>query len=307
MRSRAVLAAVLAMMLSQSGSAAAGEGLWGVYEQALKGAKYVDLTHTITPKIPVWAGFSPSTFAPAKAGKDIEGYAVKGEVYTYAKHGFEATEYLLATDQLGTQLDPPAHWAPEYPALDELPATYAIRPLVVISIVEQLKSNSNYALQVADIEAWETRHGRIPEGSVVFVRSDWSKAWPDPKLATLKEFPGVGLAALKFLHQERSILFHGHEPLDTDSTPNLEGEYWLMHNGYAQAEGVANLDQVPETGALVIIGYPKFAGGLGGYARYVAICPPDWPHGITIGPGDAPLPKSDKALRYDEAAGMRVR
>ena len=96
MRSRAVLAAVLAMMLSQSGGAAAGEGLWGVYEQALKGAKYVDLTHTITPKIPVWAGFSPSTFAPAKAGKDIEGYAVKGEVYTYAKHGFEATEYLLA-------------------------------------------------------------------------------------------------------------------------------------------------------------------------------------------------------------------
>jgi kynurenine formamidase len=307
MRSRAVLAAVLAMMLSQGGNAAAGEGLWGVYEQTLKGAKYVDLTHTITPKIPVWAGFSPSTFAPAKAGKDIEGYAVKGEVYTYAKHGFEATEYLLATDQLGTQLDPPAHWAPEYPALDELPATYAIRPLVVISIVEQLKSNPNYALQVADIEAWEARHGRIPEGSVVFVRSDWSKAWPDPKLAALKEFPGVGLAALKFLHQERNILFHGHEPLDTDSTPTLEGEYWLMHNGYAQAEGVANIDQVPETGALVIIGYPKFAGGLGGYARYVAICPPDWPHGTTIGPGDAPLPKSDKTLRYDDTAGMRVR
>jgi kynurenine formamidase len=61
-------------------------------------------------------------------------------------------------------------------------------------------------------------------------------------------------------------LFHGHEPLDTDSTPNLEGEDWLMHNGYTQAEGVANLDQVPEAGALVVIGYPKFAGGLGGYA-----------------------------------------
>ena len=29
MRSRAVLAAVLAMMLSQSGNAAEGEGLWG--------------------------------------------------------------------------------------------------------------------------------------------------------------------------------------------------------------------------------------------------------------------------------------
>jgi kynurenine formamidase len=294
-------------MLPCNGNAAEADGLWGVYEHALKGAKYVDLTHTITPSIPVWAGFAESSFAPAKAGSDIEGFAAKGEVYTYAKHGFEATEYSLSTDQLGTQLDPPAHWAPEYPAIDELPATYAIRPLVVISIVEQVKANPNHALQVADIKAWEEKHGRIPEGSVVFVRSDWSKVWPDPKLATLKEFPGVGLEALKFLHNERKILFHGHEPLDTDSTPTLEGEHWLMHNGYAQAEGVADLDKVPETGALVIIGYPKFGGGLGGYARYIAVCPPDWPHGTTIGPQDAPLPKSKTLLHYDAAAGMRVR
>jgi kynurenine formamidase len=292
-------------MAPRTGNAA--EGLWGVYESALRGAKYVDLTHTITPNIPVWAGFAGSAFAPAKAGSDIEGFAGKGEAYTYARHGFEATEYALATDQLGTQLDPPAHWAPEYPAIDELPATYAIRPLAVISIADKVKTDPNYALQVADIEAWEKEYGRIPEGSVVFVRSDWSKAWPDPNLATLKEFPGVGLEALKFLHNRRNILFHGHEPLDTDSTPNLEGEYWLMHNGYAQAEGVANLDKVPEAGALVIIGYPKFGGGLGGYARYIAVCPPDWPHGETIGAQDAPLPKSDKPLRYDPATGMRVR
>ncbi|MEF2073170.1 cyclase family protein [Consotaella aegiceratis] len=282
-------------------------GLWSVYNSALKGAKYVDLTHTITPAIPVWAGFGNSTFKPAKAGADLEGYAAKGDTYSYDKHGFEATAYELATDQLGTQLDPPAHWAPEYPSIDELPATYTLRPLVVISIVEQLESDPNYALQVSDIEAWEKEHGEIPEGSVVFVRSDWSKAWPDPKLATLKEFPGVGLDALKFLHEQRHILFHGHEPLDTDSTPDLEGEYWLMHNGYAQAEGVANLDQVPETGALVAIGYPKFQGGLGGYARYVAICPPDWDYGVAVGPEDAPLPKSDTPLHYDEAQGMRVR
>ncbi len=305
--SAAALVLACTVLLPCVGNAADDTSLWGIYESALKNAKYVDLTHTITPTIPVWASFAESTFAPAKAGADIEGFATKGEVYSYAKHGFEATEYALKTDQLGTQLDPPAHWAPEYPAIDELPATYAIRPLVVISIIEQLKTNPNYALQVADIEAWEKQHGRIPEGSVVFVRSDWSKAWPDPKLATLKEFPGVELEALKFLHEQRHILFHGHEPLDTDSTPNLEGEQWLMHNGYTQAEGVANLDKVPEVGALVIIGYPKFGGGLGGYARYIAVCSPDWAYGAKIGPEDAPLPKSDKPLHYDAAAGMRVR
>ncbi|WP_108660205.1 cyclase family protein [Acuticoccus kandeliae] len=309
-RNPAIIAGLLAglAIAAASGARAADDkSLWSVYDEALKGAKYVDLTHTITPTIPVWAGFAPSTFGPARAGVDIEGYVKKGDIYTYETHGFEATEYTLRTDQLGTQLDPPAHWAPEYAAIDELPPTYAIRPLVVISIVEQLKSNPNYALSVADIEAWETEHGRIPEGSVVFVRSDWSKAWPDPALATLKEFPQVGLDALKFLHNERHILFHGHEPLDTDSTPTLEGEYWLMHNGFAQAEGVAHLDAVPETGALVIIGYPKFGGGLGGYARYIAICPPDWPHGVAISAQDAPLPKFDTPLHFDTATGMRVR
>jgi hypothetical protein len=95
--------------------AAENVGLWQVYETALKSAKYVDLTHTITPRIPVWVGFAESTFSPAKAGADLKGFARKGEVYTYQKHGFEATEYTLRTDQLGTQLDPPAHWGTGIP------------------------------------------------------------------------------------------------------------------------------------------------------------------------------------------------
>jgi kynurenine formamidase len=179
---------------------------------------------------------------------------------------------------------------------------------VVISIVKQVEKDFNYALTVDDILRWEHRHGAIPPGSVVFVRSDWSKRWPDPALATLTKFPGVSLAALQFLHLQRHILFHGHEPLDTDSTPTLEGESWLMHHGFAQAEGVANLDQVPPTGCLVDIGYPKFGGGLGGYARYVAICPPDWKYGQQIGQvPEAPLQKYDSILHWDPTAGMRVR
>jgi kynurenine formamidase len=306
MKPALTLSAVLGLTFV-SAAHAQDEGLWGVYNNALKGAKYIDLTHVIAPNIPVWYGFGPSKFTPTQAGADIEGYAKKGDAYSYEKHGFEATHYDLVTDQLGTQLDPPAHWAPEYPSIDEIPATYAIRPLVVISIVDQVAADPGHHLQVADIEAFEKEHGTIPEGSVVFVRSDWSKTWPDPALATTRPFPGVGLDALKFLHEQRHILFHGHEPLDTDTTPTLEGEYWLMHNGYAQAEGVANLDGVPATGCLVNIGFPKFQGGTGGYARYVAICPADTPVGTTISAADAPLPKSDKPLHWDETAGTRVR
>jgi kynurenine formamidase len=276
-------------------------GLWDVYADALRGAKYIDLTHTLTPRIPVWKGFGPSAFSPSVNPET-------GVPYSYAQNGFEATSYRLSTDQFGTQLDPPAHWAPEYAAIDELPATFAVRPLVVISIVPQVKRDFNYHLQVSDIRRFEREHGRIPRGSVVFVRSDWSQRWPDPALATLTEFPGVSLDALKFLHLRRHILFHGHEPLDTDSTPTLEGEDWLMHHGYAQAEGVANLAGVPATGCLVEIGFPRFGGGVGGYARYIAICPARTRRGVRIGQvPEAPLQKYAQALHWDANLGMRVR
>jgi kynurenine formamidase len=297
----ALLSFTFALLSAGGADAHGGQSLWRLYDHTLRTAKYIDLTHTITPSIPVWAGFGPSTFSPAKD-------PATGEPYTYADDGFEATAYMLQTDQLGTQLDPPAHWAPEYAAIDELPPTFAVRPLVVISIVDQVEKDFNYHLQVSDILQWEKRYGRIPEGSVVMVRSDWSKRWPDPELAFLTKFPGVSLDALQFLHLQRHILFHGHEPLDTDSTPTLEGESWLMHNGYAQAEGVANLDKVPPTGCLIEIGYPKFGGGVGGYARFIAICPRSWDEGVSVGElPEAPLQRYDEVLHWDTELGMRVR
>ena len=286
---------------AEAGETGGRRPLWRLYERVLKRARYVDLTHTITPSIPVWPGFGRSTFGPALDPKS-------GRPFTYAQDGFEATRYSLATDQLGTQLDPPAHWNPDYPAIDELPPTFAVRPLAVISIVDQVARDPGYHLAVDDVLAWERRNGRIPEGAVVFVRSDWSKQWPSPDLATRPRFPGVSLAALQFLHLQRKILMHGHEPLDTDTTPSLEGEAWLLRNGYTQAEGVANLDQVPEAGALVAIGYPKLGGGTGGYARYIAICPPDWKYGVAVGEvPEAPLARQQRPLHWDAKLGMRVR
>jgi kynurenine formamidase len=302
---RAAIITAAAAALTPAAAQAADRGLWKVYDQVLSRARYIDLTHRITPDIPVWKGFGPAKFDPAVD-------PTTGRPYSYAQDGFEATAYRLATDQFGTQLDPPAHWDPNYPSIDELPPTYAVRPLVVISIVRQVKQKPDYALQVSDVRRFERRHGRIPRGSVVMVRSDWSKRWTEEPaqakaLAADPVFPGVSLKALKFLHRRRHILFHGHEPLDTDTTPTLEGESWLMHHGYTQAEGVANLDRVPEKGCLVDIGYPKFKGGLGGYARYIAICPPNAPHGARISGSDAPLARHSKLLHWDTSLGYRVR
>jgi len=61
----ATLAVALAMLAVAAPAQAAKPPLWKVYDNALMDAKYVDLTHTITPRIPVWSGFGPATFGPA--------------------------------------------------------------------------------------------------------------------------------------------------------------------------------------------------------------------------------------------------
>jgi kynurenine formamidase len=303
-RGALVVAAALALVVPAT-AGAKPSALWKAYDQTLSKARYIDLTHTLTPQQPVWKGFGPATFSPTLN-------PLTGQPYTYASDGFEATAYTLTTDQFGTQFDPPAHWAPEWAAIDEVPASYAVRPLVVINTARQVAKDPKYFLSVADVKRWEKQHGKIPAGSVVMVRSDWSKRWTtDPakalELAADPNFPSVSLDALKFFHLKRHILFHGHEPLDTDSTPTLEGEAWLMHHGYAQAEGVNNLDGVPATGCLISFGFPKFKGGLGGYARYVAICPPGTRKGVKISGGDAPLPAFDAPLHWDTGLGYRIR
>lgn len=292
------VAAFVYMTTTSSGFAQETHPLWDLYASTFKTAKYVDLTHAFEPVQPVWPGFGPAVFKPAVAGQDLPDYAKKGDEFTYEKHGFIATAYELTTDQYGTQLDPPAHWDPLGATISDLPASFTLRPLVVIDIHEQVAKDPGYHATTDDVKAWEAKHGTVPEGSVVMFRSDWHKKWSDTANFAKAPFPGVKLDTLKFLHLERKILFHGHEPLDTDTTPTLEGEAWLMHNHFAQAEGVANLDQVPEAGALIAIGFAKPKGGVGGYARYIAICPPDWQYGVTVidTPG-APLPKQPHPLK----------
>jgi len=56
------------------------------------------------------------------------------------------------------------------------------------------------------------------------------------------------------------------------------------------------------------MGYPRFKGGLGGYPRCIAICPPDSKCRVSVGEvPDVPLPKSNRILKRDFRLGVRVR
>jgi kynurenine formamidase len=275
------------------------DSLWGFYDSTLSKAKYIDLTHAIAPGGPIGEGFVDFTVGPTLAGVAIPGFINQGEPFSYEKHGVAITAYNLPMDHIGTQFGPPAHLNDHGATISDIPPTVSLRPLVVVNIAPKVAVDPGYQATVADIKAWEHRHGAVPAGSVVMIRSDWSKKWNDPKRFTTQPFPGVTLAALKYLYLDRHVLMHGHEPLDTDDTaPEFVGEKWLLQHNFAQAEGVANLDQVPESGALISIGFAKFEGGSGGFARYIAIAPASWPYGVTIAQqSGAPLPTHSHPLR----------
>ncbi len=278
-------------------SLSADAGLWPVYRTVFRSAKYVDLTYAFAPGQPRGAGLADIIVGPARADATIPGLIAKGDPISYSGQGVGITAYGFGSDQIGTQLDPPAHWNARGATISDLPPTFALRPLAVIDVTAKVAVNPGYVVTPADVTAWERRHGRIPEGGVVMIRTGWSRYWHDPKRFAGSPHPGIGIPALQFLHFSRHILFHGHETLDTDDTPDFAAEAWLLRHNFAQAENVANLDKLPEAGALISIGFAKPEGGTGGLARFVAIVPSRWKYGVTIddSPG-APLPEQARPL-----------
>jgi kynurenine formamidase len=242
--------------------------LWKLFETQIKTSKFVDLTHAFDPSIPHWPGFPPME---AKV------------IYNYEKDGFLA-ELFTHVGQYGTHCDPPGHFHKGLRMIDEIPVSEMVLPLAVIDCSRKVQTNPDYQITMADIEAWESKYGKIPEGAFVAMRTDWYKRFPDAEKFFNKDekgkshYPGWSREVLQFLFDERGVKAIGHEPVDTDAAVTQKGETfpcesYVLETNRFQIELLANLDKVPEAGALVICSWPKPKGGSGFPARVFAIVP----------------------------------
>ena len=227
---------------------------------------FVDLTQTFGPDTPVWSGFGQAKMTPALN-------AETHEPFTIAKEGFHATTYEMV-GQYGTHVDPPAHFSEAGATLDRIPIEQMILPLVVLDATPLLASDPNHAFSADDVRGWEQRHGRVPKGAFVALRTDMSKDWTaNPARFKRTPFPAWSLGALRLLLDERGVTAIGHESLDTDTTDKMESESYVLKSGHYQVEAMANLDKVPATGAIVVVTWAKVRDGLGFPARVFAIVP----------------------------------
>src|SRR6201999_460077 len=256
---------VLALAMLSGTPAAAGGDLASAY-RIIAGKEFVDLTHSFGPATPVWSGFGQATFAPAFDPKTRRPYTIKED-------GFRATYYEMV-GQYGTHVDPPAHFAEDGKTMDEIPLKQMILPLIVLDDTPYLGKDENHAFSVADLMAWEKKHGRVPRGAFVALRTDMYKDWDtNPERFKRAPFPACAFETIKFLYEQRGVTATGHEAMDTDTTDKMESETWLLQHGHYQIEVMANLDQVPPKGAVIVVTWPKVRKGLGFPARAFAIVP----------------------------------
>ncbi len=198
--------------------------------------------------------------------------------------GFYYSAYKLATaEHGGTHLDAPVHFAAGRFANDEIPLERLIGDAVVVDVSAAALAARDYQIPIADLTAWERIHGRIPDRSIVLLKTGYGRFWPDPQqylgtalrgpdgVAALR-FPGLHPDAARWLIEERAVRALG---IDTASIDPGQTATYPAHQVLAAAqvpvfENVANLDRLPATGAWVVALPMKIAGGSGGPLRIVA-------------------------------------
>jgi kynurenine formamidase len=255
----------LLIALLANGAAHAESDLKRAY-RIIAGKQFVDLTHSFGPTTPVWSGFGQAKLLPAADPKTKRPYTIKED-------GFRTTFYEMV-GQYGTHVDPPAHFADNGITMDKIPLKQMILPRIVLDNTPYQAKDENHAFSVADLMAWEKKHGRVPRASFVALRTDMSKDWDkDPERFKRAPFPAWAFETIKFLYEQRGVTATGHESMDTDITDKMESETYILQHGHYQIEVMANLDKVPATGALIVVTWPKVRDGLGFPARAFAILP----------------------------------
>jgi kynurenine formamidase len=227
--------------------------------------RVLDLTYAISDRLVPWPGDKKFFEATVNATVERNGY-------------FTRSFWML--EHYGTHLDAPAHFPSGKTTVDEIPVKQFFGPAVVIDVREESGKDPDYQLSAARVEAWEKRHGKISQGSLVLLSTGWASRWPDVQKYRNQDaqgkmhFPGFSVEAAKLLI-ERKVSGLGCDTLSVDFGAS---EQYLVHHlslgaGLYHLENLADLSKLPETGAFLVVAPIKLEGGSGGPVRVFALLP----------------------------------
>ncbi len=225
----------------------------------------VDLTYAINAHLPAWPGDTRVFEAQSNATLEKDGY-------------FTRSFWML--EHYGTHMDAPAHFAAGKETLDQIPPQKFFGPAVLIDVRKESAKDPDYRLTTDRVTQWEKEHGRIPAGAIVLLRTGWASRWPDEARyrnmdsAGVMHFPGYSVDSAKLL-MARGASGLGIDTLSIDygASKEFEVHRTTLPAGRYHLENLANLDQLPESGASLIAAPIKLEGGSGGPVRVFALLP----------------------------------
>ena len=238
----------------------------------------VDLTQTLSPEF-------PALQLPPQFGQ-VSGFRIdRISHYDEAGPGWYWNNFSCG-EHTGTHFDAPVHWitGKDHPqnTVDTVDPVQFIGPACVVDASAEVAANADWLLTVEFLQRWEQAHGKIPKGSWLLFRTDWSKRSGDPaSFLNMRDdgahTPGPTQEAVEWLIRERDVRGFGVETINTDAGQSYAWPvaypcHTLMHgaNKYG-LQCLKNLDRLPPQGAVIISAPLKIQGGSGSPLRVLAL------------------------------------
>lgn len=219
--------------------------------------RIIDLSHLITPDLPLWPNDPPVTFTH-QASLPVDGYYLRS--FSMGEHS-------------ATHMNAPNSFFADAMGIDGYKPEALVRPAVVIDVQARANQNPDHVISLEDIEQWEQANGIIETGSVVLFHTGWQSRWAQPeRFINGLHFPGVGADAGRFLLDQRSIAGIG---IDTHGVDPGQESSFACNRLVLAGEGIIleclnNLDALPPTGITLVIGVLRLQEGSGSPASVLA-------------------------------------
>ncbi|HET8754889.1 MAG TPA: cyclase family protein [Solirubrobacteraceae bacterium] len=234
--------------------------------------RVVDLTQPLSERTPVLQLPDPLANTPGLSRREISRYDDRGPAWAW--------DVLEVGEHVGTHFDAPIHWITGRDGEDvaSVPAARLVGPAVVIDKSAAAADDPNYLLTADDVRAFEAEHGDLPEGAWVLLRTGWdSRAHDQDEFLNGGATPGPDVECAKLLAHERPIAGFGVETVGTDAgmahafDPPFPVHNFLLGAGKYGITQLANLAELPPTGALIVVAPLKLVDGTGSPSRVLAL------------------------------------
>jgi kynurenine formamidase len=238
----------------------------------------VDLTQPLSETTPVLVLPEPFANTPGLTRHEISRYDDKGPAWAWY--------WLEIGEHVGTHFDAPIHWVTgkDGDDLASVPADRLVGPAVVIDKSAEAAADPDYVLTVDDVRAFTDEHGPLPENGWLFLRTGWDARAHDQEAflnanETGPHTPGFDVECARLIAQETALVGVGVETVGTDAgaahsfDPPFPVHSFMLGAGKYGLTQLANLAQLPPTGAVVIVAPLKLVGGTGSPARVLALVP----------------------------------